>query len=1217
MSDRVVEIVLRMKDMATRQMGKVSSAMAGMTAGMKAGIALLAAYVVAKVVEMTARALAAIASFIGGLVELGSAAEETRNVTGLAFGHLAKDAEEWADRYAKATGSSRFETIQLVSDMGLLLTGMGLTRDASLQLSTQMVQLAGDMSSAKNVPLAEALEKIRAGLVGESEPLRSMGVLLSAARVEQEAYASGIAKTGEELTELQKVQARANIIMNDSVAMHGDLVNTQKSVANQMRNLTNTFTDAKTVIGVSLQPAMEAILAIGNELADDLLEWAKGVAVWISAWLKTGGLKAITRGVESFVSFLKIAISAGTSFFNMITWGSRTINTLAEKFGFLDSRFSGAVENMMIETGELIRTTEDYHEELGIMTDDAILAEAALRRQARAAEEAEAALKRLKFRDDYTTRRIEAERDAQEKLTLDRRAYDVRRIQAERDAQEQLSITRRDYNVRRIQAERDTQEALTLSRREYEARRIIAERDAVDQDRLDRESAAVERTQAAWDLAIAGIANAAGNTTATAVAQIRAMVIAVDEANEKMFTKAQIGIAAIGLGLQVVGQEMQDFGHRVLGEVLSDVGSIAVAFAIGGPLLAGIQAAIVGIKWLARGLNELFGVSKAEKERRQFYEDFRQEAVSALSDNMRYLNEVDRQVKQGQDRRIAETKAAFYVYAELAGYSWEVGAALHERYLNAVKSGNKVLMKSIEDQVAGWRRIAEQKERITDLMNQLADLNKQIALTEIDIRIEAVEAERDAVLASFDEQIEAIETRRDVALAAIDAQIKAVEEQRKIALAAIDAQIKAVEEQRDAALDAYDAQIEATEAARDAALEAIDLEIDGIKRLRDERLAAYDEQIRLAEGRVVDTAGTRDAARRLGVDLTDAAGFQRQKASEDILKLAEDITILQKAGIDTRAGLSDEFDEKVRTAVEAASRFGISIPESLRSTLASFSDINMGILRFGDGLTEQVRELNRLKELRKETEEDFNEQIEVLEGERKAAEDKFNLLLDGPGGLREQRDAAEEAFNLLIDGPGGLREKREAAEDKFNEMLDGPEGLRAKREAAEDKFEQMLDGPEGVRTKRKAAEDKFNLMLDGPGGLREQREAIEGTLHDRLETLKGDRDRVEGQLHDAVEAAELRVQNWFNNLPENQDNDPIGGGGGGESPEDTEQGGGGRRGAKAPTTAEILKAVEAGARAGTQAGSAKTVAIPGDVLMRYVRQNLPDENAFAGVGAPR
>ena len=219
---------------------------------------------------------AALAATSVKLVALGSDAEETENVTGLAFGEMKGAAEKWAASFAAATGSSKFESIELVSDLGLIVKGMGFTEEASLGMSSRMVELAADMASAKNVPLDVALDKIRAGLIGESEPLRTMGVLLSEARVKQEAYTSGLAETGSELTNTQKVQARMNIILADSAAMHGDLINTQGSVANQWRAIKNRVFDAATALGQKLLPAAGEVLGVLSEWVTkgaDLITW--------------------------------------------------------------------------------------------------------------------------------------------------------------------------------------------------------------------------------------------------------------------------------------------------------------------------------------------------------------------------------------------------------------------------------------------------------------------------------------------------------------------------------------------------------------------------------------------------------------------------------------------------------------------------------------------------------------------------------------------------------------------------------------------------------------------------------------------------------------------------------------------------------------------------------------------------------------------------------
>ena len=200
---------------------------------------------------------------------------------------------------------------------------MGFTEAATLGMSTQMVELAADMSSAKNVPLAEALDKIRAGLIGESEPLRTMGVLLSEARVKEVAYAEGIAATGAELTVQEKVQARMNIILADSVAMHGDLINTQDSSANQWRAIKNVVFDAATTFGKKLLPAFTDVLGVMRTMVDrgvKFLEWVTATedrmetlgAIMVGAVV--AGIVAVTAGLWAMVP----AITAATGGLNLV-----------------------------------------------------------------------------------------------------------------------------------------------------------------------------------------------------------------------------------------------------------------------------------------------------------------------------------------------------------------------------------------------------------------------------------------------------------------------------------------------------------------------------------------------------------------------------------------------------------------------------------------------------------------------------------------------------------------------------------------------------------------------------------------------------------------------------------------------------------------------------------------------------------------------------------
>jgi hypothetical protein len=134
------------------------------------------------------------------------------------------------------------------------------------KLSMKFTQLAADMSSFFNVPAADALAALRSGLVGEAEPLRRFGVLLSEAAVKAEAVRLGIAKTGAELTEQQKVQARASLIMRSLNKASGDYARTSDGVANRMRAAGERAKELGARFGQLLIPVVQKLLDIGEKV---------------------------------------------------------------------------------------------------------------------------------------------------------------------------------------------------------------------------------------------------------------------------------------------------------------------------------------------------------------------------------------------------------------------------------------------------------------------------------------------------------------------------------------------------------------------------------------------------------------------------------------------------------------------------------------------------------------------------------------------------------------------------------------------------------------------------------------------------------------------------------------------------------------------------------------------------------------------------------------
>lgn len=197
---------------------------------------------------------------IKSMVLTASDLNENMSKTQAIFGSGAKTVVAAADEMAAAFGTSKNEFLDAAGRMGGLFKGAGYSADEAAQLSVQFTKLAGDASSFFNLPFSDAFTKIRAGLSGESEPLKDLGILMNEDMVKAQAFAMGLGKAGQELSNQAKIQARAAIIARGLADAQGDLAKTADGVANRTRELSGRMTNLAATMGTSLQPIAQAVL---------------------------------------------------------------------------------------------------------------------------------------------------------------------------------------------------------------------------------------------------------------------------------------------------------------------------------------------------------------------------------------------------------------------------------------------------------------------------------------------------------------------------------------------------------------------------------------------------------------------------------------------------------------------------------------------------------------------------------------------------------------------------------------------------------------------------------------------------------------------------------------------------------------------------------------------------------------------------------------------
>lgn len=207
-------------------------------------------------------------SVLGQSVDDASAINEEVSKSAQVFGASSNEVVAWSDTTARAIGVSKRAALEATGIFGNLFATVELAPEVAAEMSRSLVTLAADLASFNNASPEDVLEAIRSGLIGEAEPLRRYGVLLSESRVQQAALAATGKDNVKSLTDQEKAQARYNIILEDTVAAQGDFQRTSEGLANQSRILKAQLADLSAELGNNLLPTVLKLVRAANALFD-------------------------------------------------------------------------------------------------------------------------------------------------------------------------------------------------------------------------------------------------------------------------------------------------------------------------------------------------------------------------------------------------------------------------------------------------------------------------------------------------------------------------------------------------------------------------------------------------------------------------------------------------------------------------------------------------------------------------------------------------------------------------------------------------------------------------------------------------------------------------------------------------------------------------------------------------------------------------------------
>ena len=209
--------------------------------------------------EAIQQGIALLKEFGAAAVEAFGAAENTAAKFGRTF---SAGAAEWVDNYADAVHRSTAEVQSFMVQNQGMYRELGLTAEASEELSKMTTSLAYDFGNAFKMDDAEALAAIQAAIRGDTAALTEYGIVLDDATLKNSAAALGLGTNIEALDDASLAQVRFNAILEQSSDIQQAAINETGGLTNSIKSLKGVFGDFMADAGGKFTPVLEQAVGV-------------------------------------------------------------------------------------------------------------------------------------------------------------------------------------------------------------------------------------------------------------------------------------------------------------------------------------------------------------------------------------------------------------------------------------------------------------------------------------------------------------------------------------------------------------------------------------------------------------------------------------------------------------------------------------------------------------------------------------------------------------------------------------------------------------------------------------------------------------------------------------------------------------------------------------------------------------------------------------------
>lgn len=196
---------------------------------------------------------------------LKESAEWTENLHlfEVAFENASEEAYNFGITLSEAFGTSYNEAVRYLAVFRQMTSAIGIADNTAAKMSKTLTALGYDIASLYNLSIESAMEKLEAGIAGQTKPLRTLGMDITAQSLDN--YLSQTLKLGnitsKQMTQADKMILRTIVIMEQAQNAYGDMAETINTFANQVKVLQGSVDNFKLAIGDLIQTYFKPVVS--------------------------------------------------------------------------------------------------------------------------------------------------------------------------------------------------------------------------------------------------------------------------------------------------------------------------------------------------------------------------------------------------------------------------------------------------------------------------------------------------------------------------------------------------------------------------------------------------------------------------------------------------------------------------------------------------------------------------------------------------------------------------------------------------------------------------------------------------------------------------------------------------------------------------------------------------------------------------------------------